>query len=176
MEDLFITCLEDSYVLSIVYEHLEIEHLPDRNTAEVLKAFKDYYRIYKRLPNYSIIQQKLSGKNGALRFWKGAYDNGEAFATDECLGLLEEYLKRVEFQKAFKTAGDVYNREGIESAQQVLYKYVDWARTFSLLESTYTDVIETFTSRHIHNRAKNNARGAIRNITRFYIDELDNLN
>lgn len=176
LEDLFITCLEDSYVLSIVYEHVEIEHLPDRNTAEVLKAFKEYYSTYKRLPNYSIIQQKLSGKNGALQFWKNAYNNGEAFATDECLGLLEEYLKRVEFQRAYKKAGEVYNREGIVNAQEVLFKYVDWARTFSLLESTYTDIIETFTSRHIHNRAKNNSRGAIRNITRFYIDELDDRN
>ena len=53
---------------------------------------------------------------------------------------------------------------------------MDWTRTFSLTESTYTDVIDTFTTRHIQNRAKNNARGAIRAITRFYIDELDNLN
>lgn len=87
IEDLFITCIEDSYILSMVCEHLEEEHLPDRNTAAVLKAFKDYYREYRRVPNYSIIQQKLTGKNGALRFWKEAYDNGEAFATDECLGL-----------------------------------------------------------------------------------------
>lgn len=176
LEDLFITCITDSYILSIVCEHLEEEHLPDRNTAAVLKAFKEYYRTYKRLPNYSIIEQKLAGKNGALRFWKGAYDNGEAFATDECLGLLEEYLKRVEFQKVYKKAGDIYNREGIEAVQQYMSKYIDWTRTFSLTESTYTDVVETFESRHVQNRAKNNARGAIRPITRFYIDELDNLN
>lgn len=176
IEDLFITCIEDSYILSMVCEHLEEEHLPDRNTAAVLKAFKDYYREYRRVPNYSIIQQKLAGKNGALRFWKEAYDNGEAFATDECLGLLEEYLKCVEFQKTYKKAGEVYNREGLESAQQLLAKHVDWMRTFSLTESTYTDVIDTFTTRHIQNRAKNNSRGTIRAITRFYIDELDNLN
>ena len=105
-----------------------------------------------------------------------AYDNGEAFATDDCLGLLEEYLKRVEFQKTYKKVGEVYNREGLENAQQLLAKHVDWTRTFSLTESTYTDVIDTFTTRHIQNRAKNNARGAIRAITRFYIDELYNLN
>ena len=58
----------------------------------------------------------------------------------------------------------------------MLTKYVDWVRTFSLTESTYTDVIDTFTTRHIQNRAKNNSRGSVRAITRFYIDELDNLN
>lgn len=176
IEDLFITCMEDSYILSMVCEHVEEEHLPDRDTVAILKAFKEYYRTYRRTPNYSIIQQKLAGKNGALRFWKGAYDNGEAFATDECLGLLEEYLKRVEFQKVYKKAGDVYNREGLESAELMLSKHIDWMRTFSLTESTYTNVIDTFVSRHVQNRAKNNARGAIRTITRFYIDELDNLN
>lgn len=176
LEDLFATCIEDSYILSMVCEHLEEEHLPDRNTAAVLKAFKEYYREYKRIPNYSIIQQKLAGKNGALRFWKEAYDNGEAFATDECLGLLEEYLKRVEFQKAYKKAGEIYNKEGLESAQALLSQHVDWMRTFSLTESTFTDVIGTFTTRHIQNRARNNSRGSIRAITRFYIDELDNLN
>lgn len=62
IEDLFVTCIEDSYILSMVCEHLEEEHLPDRNTAAVLKAFKDYYREYRRVPNYSIIQQKLAGK------------------------------------------------------------------------------------------------------------------
>ena len=102
LEDLFMTCMEDSYILSMVCQHLEEEHLPDRHSAAVLKAFKEYYSTYRRTPNYSIIQQKLAGKNGALRFWQGAYDNGEAFATDECLGLLEEYLKRVEFQKVSK--------------------------------------------------------------------------
>lgn len=176
IEDLFITCLEDSYILAMICDYLQEEHLPDRNTAAVLKAFKSYYREYRRIPTYSIIQQKLSGKNGALRFWKQAYDNGEAFETDECLGLLEEYLKRVEFQKAYKKAGEAYNRDGVEGAQSLIFQYTDWARTFSLRESTYTDVLETFTSRHIQNRAKNNARGAIRAITRFYIDELDELN
>lgn len=176
IEDLFMTCLEDSYILSMVIQHVEEEHLPDRNTAIVLRAFKDYYKEYHRLPSFSIIQQKLIGKSGALRFWKGALDRGESLNTDECLGLLEEYLKRVEFQKSYKKAGDIYNREGHEAAENVLSQFVDWFRTFSLKDSVYTDVIETFEARHIQNRAKSNARGAIRNITRFYIDDLDNLN
>ena len=76
----------------------------------------------------------------------------------------------------YKKVGEIYNREGLENAQFMLSKHVDWMRTFSLTKSTYTDVIDTFITRHIQNRAKNNARGAIRAITRFYIDELDNLN
>jgi KaiC/GvpD/RAD55 family RecA-like ATPase len=155
---------------------VEEAHLPERNTAAILRAFKDYYIKYRRTPNYAIIQQILTGKNGALRFWQGAHDNGEALDTDECLGLLEEYLKRVELQKMLKKSTEVYNRDGLEAAESELSKYVDWVRTFSLTGSAFTDVVNTFSSRHIQNRAKNNARGAIRAITRFYIDELDNLN
>ncbi len=176
LEDLFATCLLDSYILAIVYEHLGEENLPDRNTIAILKAFKEYYNEYRRSPNFSIIQQKLAGKSGALRFWDGVRNNGEAFATDECLGLLEEYLKRVEFQKVFKKTGEVYNRDGIEQAQELLSRYVDWMRTFSLTESAYTDVIGTFSSRYAQNKEDNNARNAVRTLTRFYIDDLDNLN
>lgn len=176
LEDLFFTCMEDSYILSMVCQYVEDEHLPDRNTVTVLKAFKDYYLEFRRSPNYSIIQQKLAGKNGALRFWGQAYENAEILETDECLKLLEEYLRRVKFQKIYKKAGEVYNRDGLEATEQMIAQYVDWTRTFSLTESTYTDVVDTFAARHVQNRAKNNARGAIRAITRFYIDELDNLN
>lgn len=176
LEDLFYTCLEDSYILSMVCQHVDEEHLPDRNSATILKTLKKYYREYRRCPTYSIIQQKMAGKNGALRFWKQMMDNAEAFATDECLGLLEEYLRCVAFQKILKKSTETFNREGLEATETAMAKYVDWTRTFSLTESTYTDVVETFAQRHTQNRNKSNTRGSIRSITRFYIDELDNLN
>lgn len=176
LEDLFNTCLEDSYVLSVVYAHIEEEHVPDRNIAIVLRTFKEYYKQYQRVPTYSIIEQKLSGKGGALRFWTKAFNNGGIFETDECLDLIEEYIKKVEFQKAYRKAGELYNRDGLEEAQGILTTYLEWCRTFTLKNSTYTDVIGTFASRHAHNRAKNNSRSTTRSVTRFYIDALDTAN
>ncbi len=176
LQDLLNTTLENSYVLSVVCDHIEEEHLPDRNSAAVLKIIKRHYRKYGKAPSYTMVQQSLVGNRGALKFWKQAYDDGAIFETDECLGLLEDYLKHVEFLKIFKNAGNVFNREGLEGAQQMVANYVDWSRTFSLTGSDYTDVVSTFGSRHQKNRVKNNARGGERLLARFYIDELDNLN
>lgn len=176
LEDLLLTCTQDSYILSMVYDYLDETKLPDRNSASVLGALKSYYKKYRRAPGFSVIQQMLAGKNGGLRFWNKACENGELLESDECLGLLEDYLKSVEFQKTYKKAAEVFNREGVGGVEALFGQYVDWARTFSLTESEYTNVVDTFSSRHAHNRAKHNSRGTIRAITRFYIDELDSLN
>lgn len=171
--DLFRTCMANSYILSVVYSHVKSEHLPDRDFIALFKALKRYYGEYKKVPSFSSIREAISDNKNAIHLLNDIYESTEGLAQDECVRLIEQYLKRVNFQKAYKEAGEVYNKEGYDAASKVLNEYSDWSRTFSLSDSDFTNVIDTFQDRFQKNRMKNNAQNTARPITRFYIDELD---
>lgn len=171
--DLFRTCMEDSYVLSVVYTHLKSEHLPDKDSITLFKALNKYYGEYKRVPSFSAIREAVSGSKSAVQLLNDTFENTDGLEPKDCIQLFEEYLKRVNFQKAYKHAGEAYNKEGYVEAGKILAEYTDWARTFSLTDAEYTNIVTTFESRFRKNRVKNNAQNESREITRFYIDELD---
>ena len=171
--DLFRTCMNDTYILSVVYQHLKSEHLPDRDSITLFKALKRYYGEYKKVPSYSAIREAISGNSNVIHLLDDIYETSDGLDPDECLALIEEYLKRVTFQKAYKQAGEVYNKEGYDAASKVLLEYSSWAQTFSLSDSDFTNVVATFSERFKRNRMKHNSQSNLRQITRFYIDELD---
>lgn len=171
--DLFRTCMNDSYILSVVYSNLKSEHLPDRDSIALFKALKRYYGEYKRVPSFSAIREAVSGNKNAIHLLNDIYESTDGLDTKECIKLIEEYLKRVNFQKAYKMAGEAYNKDGYEEASKILTEYTDWARAFSLSDAEYTNIVTTFADRFQKNRMKTNAQGKNRAITRFYIDELD---
>lgn len=171
--DLFKTCMDDAYVLSIVYQHLKSEHLPDRDSIALFKALKRYYGQYKQIPSYSAMREAVSGNKGAINLLNDIYDNSGGLDNGECVHLIEEYLKRVTFQKAYKEAGDAYNKDGYEQASKILSDYVEWDRSFSLTDREFTDVVSTFKDRFYQNQIQATSQKNARPITRFYIDELD---
>lgn len=165
--------MDDAYVLSIVYQHVKSEHLPDRDSIALFKALKRYYGQYKKVPSYSAMREAVSENRGAINLLNDIYDNAGGLEVNECVHLIEEYLKRVTFQKAYKEAGDAYNKEGYEQASKVLNNYVEWERSFSLTDAEFTDVVSTFKERFYRNQAQASSQKNARPITRFYIDELD---
>ena len=171
--DLLMTCMNDPYMLSVACQHVKSEHLPDRDSIALFRALKRYYEEYKKAPAYSAIREAISGNSGAISLLNDIYESSNGLETDECINLLEEYLKRVTFQKMYKHAGDVYNKDGYDEASKILIEYSNWAQTFSLSDAEFTNVVTTFESRFKKNRMKNNAQGHLRAISRFYIDELD---
>lgn len=171
--DLFRTCMKDSYVLSVVYANLKSEHLPDRDSIALFKALKRYYGEYKQIPPFSAIREAISGNKSAISLLNDIYESTEGLETKQCVALVEEYLKRVNFQKAYKRAGDAYNKDGYQESCRILTEYTEWARSFSLVDAEYTNIVKTFADRFKHNRSKTNAKDSGRAITRFYIDELD---
>lgn len=171
--DLFRTCMDDSYVLSVMYANLKSEHLPDRDSITLFQALKKYYGEHKQTPPFSAIREAISGNNSAVRLLTNIYESTDGLETRNCVNMLEEYLKRVTFQKYYKQAGDVYNKGGYDKAFATLSEYMEWARSFSLSDAEYTNIIQTFADRFQKNRIKNNTIGKCRPITRFYIDELD---
>ena len=171
--DLFLTCMENSYILSIVCQHIKPEHLPDRVFITLFKVLKTYYTEYKKIPPYSAIREAVSGNTNAIHLLDDIYNTSGSLNADECLKLIEEYLKRVNFQKAYKQAGDAYNKEGYDAANKIIQEYSDWSKSFALSDSEFTNVVATFSERFMKNRIKNNQSNGKRPITRFYIDELD---
>lgn len=171
--DLFKTCMDDTYVLSVVYQHVKSEHLPDRDSITLFKALKRYYGQYKKVPSYSAMREAVSENRGAINLLNDIYDNAGGLEVNECVHLIEEYLKRVTFQKAYKEAGDAYNKDGYEQAAKVLNSYVEWERSFSLTDAEFTDVVSTFKERFYRNQTQASSQKNARPITRFYIDELD---
>lgn len=171
--DLFRTCMDNSYILSLVYTHLKSEHLPDRDSITLFEAIKKYYGANKKVPPFSAIREAISNSRSAIQLLNDIYESTDGIDAKDCVSLLEEYLRRVSFQKSYKVAGEIYNKKGYVEALQVLEEHVNWSRSFSLKDAEYTDILSTFESRFLQNREKTNAQETNRTITRFYIDELD---
>lgn len=174
--DLCRTCMEDSYVLSIVYGNLKSEHLPDKDSIALFKAIKRHYGEYKQTPPFSAIREAISGNRGAINLLEDVYASASVMETKPCVDMVEKYLKRVNFQRAYKQSGSAYNKGDYAEASRILGEHIDWERSFSLSDASYTNIPQTFEDRFQKNRVKNNTQDKGRAITRFYIDELDILN
>ncbi|MDR1089808.1 MAG: hypothetical protein LBL79_01920 [Prevotella sp.] len=174
--DLFMTCLENDYILGIVSEHLKEEHLPDRDFQALHAYFRDYYKSYKKPPSYSVLIQMMSGKRGASALLEDIYDTASPMEPKVLLEKLEEYIKQVKFQKMYQDIGKLFVRQEHQEASEKMREHVEWAGSFSLRGSEFIDVVETFGKRFKTNRQKYNSVNKQPPITRFYIDDLDVMN
>ena len=64
--DLFRTCMEDSYILGMVCQHVEKENLPDRDSIVLFKALKQYYTRNNKVPPYSAIRELIAENKSAI--------------------------------------------------------------------------------------------------------------
>lgn len=174
--DLFFTCMNNDYVLAVVMEQIKKSYLPDRDFISLFNQLKTYYKEYKKAPTYSILGQSVSRQKSVAALLDDIYDSGNELGTEQTLEQLENYIKQVRFQQAYKEAGELFNKADHEQASLKLQEYAEWVSTFSLRESEFVDVIGTFGIRFKGNRQKHNAVDKQLPITRFYIDELDVMN
>lgn len=174
--DLFFTCMNNDYVLAVVMEQIKKSYLPDRDFISLFNQLKTYYKEYKKAPTYSILGQSVSRQKSVAALLDDIYDSGNELGTEQALEQLENYIKQVRFQQAYKEAGELFNKADHEQASLKLQEYAEWVSTFSLRESEFVDVICTFGIRFKGNRQKHNAVDKQLPITRFYIDELDVMN
>lgn len=174
--DLFFTCMSNDYVLAVVMEQIKKPYLPDRDFISLFNQLKTYYKEYKKAPTYSILGQAVSRQKSVAALLDDIYDSGNELGTEQALEQLENYIKQVRFQQAYKEAGELFNKADHEQASLKLQEYAEWVSTFSLRESEFVDVIGTFGIRFKGNRQKHNAVDKQLPITRFYIDELDVMN
>lgn len=174
--DLFFTCMNNDYVLAVVMEQVKKSYLPDRDFISLFNQLRTYYKEYKKPPTYSILGQAVSRQKSVAALLDDIYESGNELGTEQALEQLENYIKQVRFQQAYKESGELFNKAEHEQASLKLQEYAEWVSTFSLRESEFVDVIGTFGIRFKGNRQKHNATDKQLPITRFYIDELDVMN
>ena len=174
--DVYYTCMNDDYMLSVVMDNIQKEFLPDKEFIKLHTSIYNYYKEYKSAPSYSVLKQMVSSNKAVTTLLEDIYESADIIDNDKILEQLESYIKQVRFQKVYKEVGELYNRQGHEKASQKLQEYSDWAQSFSLKPSEFVDVIGTFSSRFKENRKKHNSKDKLAPITRFYIDELDEMN
>ena len=174
--DLYHTCLNNDYILSVVVENIESRLLPDKDFQVLNKALKDYFRKTRRVPSASILKQSISKHRAAVELLGQVVDEGNDLDIDDALSQLEQYIKQVKFQQAYKEVGELYNKSGYEEADEKLRSYYEWANDFSLVSTEFVDVVAGFSKRFRSNRQRHNTVSNRPPSTRFYIDELDTRN
>ena len=174
--DLYMTCMENDYVLGAIANELKKEHLPNREFQSLYGYLFEHYNSYKTNPTLSIIKQMSAGNKGATLLLDDIYDTASVIDEDILLEKIEDYIKQVKFQKMYRETGKLFVGQEHKAAMNMLREYVSWSETFNLKSSEFVDVVETFGSRFRANRKKHNSDNKLSPITRFYIDDLDVMN
>lgn len=174
--DMFYTAMQNERILSVLVNYLEPQMLPSRDYIAVHEHLKTYYDKYQKVPSYSVIKQMIANNRGALACFDEIFASSELLETEEVLSQLEDYIKQVRFQKAYREIGEAYNRSGYDEAMKKMNEYVEWASSFSLLQSEFVDVVATFDERYMENKQKYKSKTRRGAIYKFYIDELDAMN
>lgn len=174
--DLYFTCLNNEYILSVTCEYVRTEHLPDRDFQNLHKTLAKLFKSSPKCPPFSIVQQTLSRHKSTLQLLSDIYDTGNQLATDECLKQLEAYVKQVEFQKTYRKAGELYNKQLLEEAYDLMQSYATWFDSFNLCNQDFINVIDGFDNRLRANKSKRTDEGVFKAVNSFYIDELDKRN
>lgn len=165
-------------VCGAVMQHMKKEYLPDKTFQEIHKAISEYYKTYRTLPTYATIRQKLNGDYDIIELMETIESVEDITNVDAVLDMLEEYIKGVRLQAVYTEVGKLYNQNKRDKAQEMLSEYVKWLESFTLKESSFVDVVKTFSDRFQKNRIrkKESEKSTLLPITRFYVDELDELN
>lgn len=174
--DLFVTCFKHESVLSVVTQYIKPDYMPDRDFIAIHKFITEYYRDNKLVPTLGSAVQALSVKKSAVQLLGDIRDEGIEMEPTSAIQQLETFIRQVKFQKAYREAGELYNKSQADEAEQLMIQYAQWADSFSLQDAEFTDIIETFGSRFKSNRAKHNETKTKSLVNRFYIDELDERN
>lgn len=176
LQGLLQTCFESTRILSSVCIHLTPDLFPSRNYEILFTKLKEYFSKHKASPQRCVFQECIGNDQGAHHLWRVVCDASIKIEEVECAQILEDYIRGVKFQKAYKLSGQYYNRGDFKKAIATMKEYIDWERGFSLTESEYVDIISTFKTRYNQNKIKNEKRNSLSAITHFYIDELDERN
>lgn len=174
--DLYYTCLKNEYVLGVVCEHIQPEHLPDRAFQNLHKALANLFKGNQKCPPFSVLQQSISRHKDAMNLLEDIYESSGVLTTDECVRQLESYIRQVRFQKVYREIGELYNKQRLEEAYDRLHEYSMWYDSFSLTNKDFVDVIDGFDENLRANKAKKADESLCRPINSFYIDELDKRN
>lgn len=176
--ELYATALRYEGVCNILVTHMRKEFLPDRTFQRVQEVIANHYRNYKCAPSYAVLSQTFSSDYDAIELIDTFREYNAEQNTEVVVDMLETYIKGVELQKVYMEVGKLYNLQKQGDAEQKLKEYAQWLSGFTLKTSAYIDVAKTFSLRFRQNRQREieSQQSGLRQVTRFYIPDLDALN
>lgn len=176
--ELYATAIRYDYLCGILVNHMRKEYLPDRTFQKVQEVFSNHYRTYKHAPSFPILTQTFSSDYEAIELIDTFREyNGEQ-NPEGIIDMFESYIKGVRLQAVYSEVGKLYNQNQQPQAEEKLRKYAEWLSGFTLKSTSYIDVAKTFTIRFRKNQQKERELqdSGLRQVTRFYIPDLDTLN
>ncbi len=176
--ELYSTAIHVDTVCNVMVRYMKKEYLPDRAFQKIQEVFVNHYNTYKIAPSYAILSQTFTNDYDAIElintFREFDGDTNAEVVTD----MLESYIKGVELQSVYSEVGKLYNQNEQKKAEEKLKHYAEWLSGFTLKTSAFIDVAKTFSERFQHNRQKEqeNESLGLKQVTRFYIPDLDTIN
>lgn len=176
--ELYYCVMKYDNVCCAVIQHMKKEYLPDKIFQEIHRIITKHYEAYKSAPSYPVLLQSFNGDYEAIELINTFQEYGGVKKIDSVLDMLESYIKSVRLQSVYVEVGKLYNQNEQEKAQDKLKEYAEWLSGFTLKASSFIDITKTFKQRFMLNREKENEsqHSKITPVTRFYIDDIDDLN
>lgn len=165
-------------VCSAVVQNMKKEFLPDKSFQEINRVISKHYETYKTSPSYPTLLQSFAGNYDAIELINTFQEYDGVKKVDAVLDMLESYIKSVKLQSIYTEVGKLYNQNEQEKAQDKLKEYAEWLGGFTLKSSSFINITKTFKQRFLQNRQKEeeNKTSKLLQVTRFYIDDIDDLN
>ena len=176
--ELYYCVMKYDNVCAAVVQNMKKEYLPDKYFQAINKVIAKHYETYKTPPSYPVLLQAFAGDYDATELINTFQDYEGVRKVDSVLDMLESYIKSVRLQAVYVEVGKLYNQNEQEKAQNKLMEYAEWLGQFTLKASQFVDITKTFTQRFLQNRQRENENknSRLAQVTRFFIDDIDELN
>lgn len=176
LEEVLKLSLINKDVASIVSEHLEYSLIPVelKSHKMVLKMFVDYFKSTGKIPTIGMLSQSTSDKDVYVVIAK--ISEIDAPDKEQTLISLENYIKRVRFQKLYSKLAELYNNGRQEEAIELQAQESPGIVNFSIKgnSSYFEDVFEGFRDRDNDRFINSQNNGFVSKIP-FGIDLLDSI-
>lgn len=174
--ELYNGCFNYDYVCSLVCQFMREDYLPDRIWQSLHRCLRQYHKEHKSAPTFNIMTQIASLNNDVTSLLNDIRDCAEGEDSNVIIEQFENYIKQVKFQKTYKEVGEMYASHQRDKAMKLLQEFAEWQNTFSLEQDKFVDITGTFESRYRRNQEKRQENAKKKVVSRFYIDELDEIN
>ncbi len=174
LEEVLKLSLVNKDVASIVTEHLEYSLIPVelKSHKTVLKLFVDHFKTTGKVPTIGILSQSVQDKDVYSVLSKISETNVPD--KEQTLISLENYIKRVRFQKLYSRLAELYNNGSQEEAIELQATESPGIVNFSIKGSSpyFEDVFNGFKDRDNDRFVNSQNNSSVKKVT-FGIDLLD---
>lgn len=176
--ELYATAIRYDPICNILVGHMNKEYLPDRSFQRIQEVFVNHYKTYKQAPSYAVLSQTFSKDYDSIELINTFREYEGEQNPEIVIDMFEDYIKGVRLQAVYAEVGKLYNQNKQKKAEEKLKEYAEWLSGFTLKSTSFIDVAKTFRQRFDRNQQHELEihRSGLREVNRFYIPDLDELN